>query len=64
MSIEEQLGPEWWKLLGPLFSEPWMEQLGRRLGAVGHLRPALPDIFQAYRLCQPSQLKVLILAQD
>lgn len=64
MNIEEQLGPEWYKLLGPLFSEPWMERLGRRLGAVGHLRPSLPEIFQAYRLCQPSQIKVLILAQD
>jgi len=67
MTLQEQLGPEWWELLGPLFQEEWMQKLGRRVGYVadhGHLRPSLPEIFAAYRLCQPSQLKVLILAQD
>jgi len=67
MNLQEQLGPEWYTLLGPLFSESWMEQLGKRIGYVeqhGHLRPSLPEIFNAYKLCQPSQLKVLILAQD
>lgn len=67
MNLEEQLGPEWYTLLGPLFQQGWMERLGRRLSVVadkGHLRPSLPEVFKAYKMCQPSQLKVLILAQD
>lgn len=67
MNLQEQLGPEWYELLGPLFSEEWMKTLGRRIGAVderAHLRPASNQIFTAYRLCQPSQLKVLIIGQD
>lgn len=68
MELEQQLGPGWYELLGPLFAEPWMETLGRRIEAVaerGMLEPHDPDdIFKAYRMVQPSQLKVLILGQD
>jgi len=64
MDLQQQLGPEWYKLLGHLFQEEWMQKLGRRIGAVGHLRPSLPEVFKAYQLCQPSQLKVLIMGQD
>lgn len=64
MDMQERLGPEWWELLGPLFDEPWMQKLGRRIGAVGHLRPDINQIFDAYRLCQPSAIRVIILAQD
>lgn len=64
MDLQKQLGPEWCELLGPLFEQDWMQQLGRRIGAVGHLRPDITQIFDAYRLCQPSQIKVVILAQD
>jgi uracil DNA glycosylase len=70
MNLQEQLGPEWYDLLGPLFAEDWMETLGKRIGAVdelygeGALQPRLDDVFKAYRYVQPSQLKVLILGQD
>lgn len=69
MSLQDQLGPEWYELLGPLFSEPWMVDLGRAIGGVneradGMLCPSLEDIFKAYRYVQPSQLRVLILGQD
>lgn len=69
MNLQEQLGPEWYELLGPLFSEDWMERLGKRISAVndkgeGMLQPREEDIFRAYRTVQPSQLKVLILGQD
>lgn len=68
MELQEQLGPEWYELLGPLFAEDWMETLGKRIEAVaekGMLEPHNPDdIFKAYRMVQPSQLKVLILGQD
>lgn len=69
MNLQEQLGPEWYELLGPLFAEDWMETLGKRIEAVkelgdGMLQPAEEDVFKAYRMVQPSQLKVLILGQD
>lgn len=70
MNLEQELGPEWYALLGPLFSEPWMVELGKRVGGVekvygeGALQPSLDKVFKAFRLTQPSALKVLILGQD
>lgn len=69
MNLQEQLGPEWYTLLGPLFSEPWMERLGKRIEGVrelgvGMLQPELHEVFRAYRCVQPSKLRVLILGQD
>lgn len=67
MNLQEQLGPEWYELLGPLFAEPWMEKLGTRIQHVAEenmLQPDVDEIFRAYRMVQPSQLKVLILGQD
>lgn len=70
MDLQQELGPEWYQLLGPLFSEPWMESLGKKVGAVnelygeGALQPRLDHVFRAYKHVQPSQLKVLILGQD
>ena len=70
MDLQEQLGPEWYELLGPLFAEEWMERLGKRLNAVveasgeGAVQPTPENIFRAYRYVQPSQLKVLMLGQD
>lgn len=69
MNLQEQLGPGWYELLGPLFAEDWMETLGKRIEAVkelgdGMLQPGEQDVFRAYRTVQPSQLKVLILGQD
>lgn len=64
MTLREQLGDEWYQLLAPVFEEKWMETLGKRLGAVQWLRPNINQIFQAYKLCQPSKLKVLIIGQD
>ena len=69
MDLQSQWGPEWYDLLGPLFSEPWMIELGRRIGGVeeqgdGMLQPKLENIFKAYRYVQPSQLRVLQIGQD
>lgn len=64
MDLQERLGPEWCELLGPLFDQDWMVELGTRIGKVGNLRPNINQIFDAYRLCQPSAIRVLILAQD
>lgn len=68
MDIEQQLGPEWCTLLGPLFSEDWMIRLGQRLHADNRegnpIQPSLDEVFRAYRYVQPSQLKVLIIGQD
>lgn len=65
MDIEQQLGPEWYKLLGPLFSQPHMVQLGKRLSTVADkLCPPLNQVFQAYEYCAPKRLRVLCLGQD
>ena len=64
IDLREQLGAEWFDLLDPLFNEPWMKQLGRRLATVQWLRPSMEQVFQAYKLTQPSAIKVLIIGQD
>lgn len=67
MNLEQQLGSEWYKLLGPLFSDPSIDALGKLLNLAhqaGVLTPKLEDVFKAYEYVQPSQLKVLIVGQD
>lgn len=65
MDIEEQLG-HWWPLLRHVFNEPWMQKLGKRIGAVPkeNLAPSLDNVFRAFRLCSPEDLKVIICLQD
>lgn len=65
MNLEELLGSEWYKLLAPLFETEWMTQLGKRITYDrDQLTPDPANIFNAYKYCQPSDLKVLLLGQD
>lgn len=68
MDLQKQLGPEWYTLLGPLFEEDWMANLGKRISAAETLgyptQPRLHEVFRAYEYVQPSQLKVLMIGQD
>jgi uracil-DNA glycosylase len=66
VNIEQQLGAEWYKLLGHLFKkDASIYNLGFILHRTGNrLTPSVDEMFRAYQLCQPSQLRVLILGQD
>lgn len=64
MEVQQQLG-EWYPLLNPLFSQPWMQKLGRAIFAVRDtVQPQLDYLFRAFALCPPSKMKVVILGQD
>lgn len=63
MNLSEQLG-EWYPLLGHVFDEPWMIKLGKRIGAAKWVQPSLDNVFRAFRLCPPVNLKVVIISQD
>lgn len=65
MTLEENLGPEWASVLSCEFDKPYMGQIASRIVALGDkVRPAMADIFNAYRSTQPSQVKVVIVGQD
>lgn len=65
MNLEHSLGSEWHKLLSPLFSAEQFTKLGRFLETEQHLMtPKLEDVFNAYKYCQPSAIKAVIIGQD
>lgn len=64
-NLETQLGPGWLTHLESTFNHPKMIALGQYL--LKHQTQVVPpfsDIFKAYELVQPEDLKVLILGQD
>jgi uracil-DNA glycosylase len=63
MDLQQQLG-EWYPLLSHCFNTEWMKKLGRRLAAAENVVPEKDNWFRAFRLCPPSQLKVIIIGQD
>lgn len=63
MNIEIQLG-DWYPLLRHVFDTPWMDKLGRRLGAAKNIQPDLDKVFRAFELCPPGRVKVVIIGQD
>jgi uracil-DNA glycosylase len=63
MHLEEELGA-WYPMLHHVFAEPWMQRLGRRLGADKNVVPIRENWFRAFRLCSPENLKVVIIGQD
>lgn len=65
MNLQKQLGPEWYAKLDKVFDHPTITTLGQKLELVKDtLCPSLDNVFRAYELVQPSQLRVLVLGQD
>jgi len=61
---EQALGA-WMPVVSHLFKESFMANIGQVLGRdMAKLQPALTNIFRAFTLCQPDNLKVVILGQD
>lgn len=64
MDLQRQLG-QWYPAVADLFSEPFMINIGRQLGAdIDVLSPPLEKIFRAFELCPPDKVKVVIIGQD
>jgi len=64
LNLQEQLG-QWYPLLKDEFAKDYMQNIGRLLTAEGtRLTPKPYDIFTAYKLCPPGNVKVVIIGQD
>lgn len=61
------VGPQWFQLLEKEFNEPYMVELREKLKqeySFTTVRPAPNDIFRAFKLTPPDQVKVIIIGQD
>lgn len=63
INIENQLG-KWYPVLRQEFSKPYMVEIGKRLSSVTELCPSPENIFKAYELTPPDDVKVCILGLD
>lgn len=64
---KQQLGKQWYDLLGEEFEKPYMEELRAFLRdelKKFKIYPPMKDLFRAFSLTPPSELKVVILGQD
>jgi uracil-DNA glycosylase len=65
MILKDNIGPEWYEILEPLFDTDWMQSIMKRAASLGgNLRPEPYDVFNAYRSTPPSKVKVVIMGQD
>jgi uracil-DNA glycosylase len=65
MTLEENIGSEWAQALSCEFDKEYMKIIASRILAQGDkLRPAIPDIFNAYRSTPVSNVRVVIMGQD
>lgn len=65
MNLQKHLGPEWYTKLVDLFNHPTMTALDQKIYTIqDRLCPKGENVFRAYELVQPSQLRVLVLGQD
>jgi uracil-DNA glycosylase len=64
-TLADNLGTEWAEVLGAEFDKDYMKEIAQRIVNLGDLvRPAPDMIFNAYRSCPPSKLRVVIIGQD
>jgi uracil-DNA glycosylase len=66
MGLKSQLG-DWYEILRTEFSKEYMKELSKKLRIArlyADIYPAKDDVFRAYRLTSPKNLKILILGQD
>jgi uracil-DNA glycosylase len=65
MTLKDNIGPEWYEILEPLFDTDWMQLIMKRAASLGDkLRPEPHNVFNAYRSTPPSKVKVVIMGQD
>ena len=63
----KNLSPEWEAALAPEFSKPYFQELRSFVNheySVGTCFPPARQVFNAYNLCPPSRVKVVIIGQD
>lgn len=67
MKIFDQLPPSWSQELGDFLSSPIRSELEKFIEDEYHSKtiyPAKNDVFKAFELCSPADVKVVILGQD
>lgn len=65
--LKERLGHGWYEKVGDEFEKPYLKDLGHWLAAQRkdvYVFPKPEEMFTAFRLTQPEQIKVVILGQD
>ena len=62
----ELMGPKWAHALGgkDFFNSPELYELGKKLMTSKRMTPAWDNVFKAYELTAPDEIKVLIIGQD
>jgi len=64
LNLKEVLG-DWYPIVGHVLSLPENSQIGERLARDIHLlQPELHNVFRAFQLTPPDEVKVVILGQD
>lgn len=63
MNQQEKLG-KWWPILKDEFDKDYMRFIGQRLATIPNLCPSLENVFRAYELTAPEDVKVVIMGQD
>lgn len=64
MTLKEQFGESWYNRLSFFLKAPEMLRLGEYVVNAKDMTPSWENVFKAYKLVQPEQLKVLIIGQD
>jgi len=67
VKLENMLGEEWAKELAPEFIKPYMQQLSSFLVKERKIKTIYPpseEVFNAYKLSQPSNIHVIIIGMD
>jgi uracil-DNA glycosylase len=65
--LRRRLGDEWYEAIGEEFDKPYMAELQEKVNIDRTRKIVYPppkDVFRAFRLTQPSKVKVVMLGQD